>query len=86
LLTEQAKTLLAEAQVAASDWDNPEITPEHLLYAAAMNEPTRDVLVRLKLDPDKVAAAMQAAAQASANPAAMDGAPSLSPASRRALR
>ncbi len=86
LLNEQAKTLLAEAQVAASDWDNPEITPEHLLYAAAMNEPTRDVLVRLKLDPDKVAAAMQAAAQASANPAAMDGAPSLSPASRRALR
>ncbi len=86
LLNERAKTLLAEAQVAASDWDNPEITPEHLLYAAAMNEPTRDVIARLKLDPDRVAAAMQAAAQASANPAAMDGAPSLSPASRRALR
>ncbi|MET9328835.1 AAA family ATPase [Tsukamurella sp. NPDC003166] len=86
LLNDQAKTLLAEAQVAAADWNNPEITPEHLLYAAAMNEPTRDVIARLKLDPDKVAAAMQAAAQASANPAAMDGAPSLSPASRRALR
>ncbi|KXP04212.1 Clp protease [Tsukamurella pseudospumae] len=86
LLNDQAKSLLAEAQVAAADWDNSEITPEHLLYAAAMNEPTRDVIARLKLDPDKVAAAMQAAAQASANPAAMDGAPSLSPASRRALR
>ncbi|TWS23528.1 AAA family ATPase [Tsukamurella sputi] len=86
LLNEQAKSLLAEAQVAASDWDNPEITPEHLLYAAAMNEPTRDVIARLKLDPDTVAAAMRAAAQASSNPAAMDGAPSLSPASRRALR
>ncbi|NMD55156.1 MULTISPECIES: ATP-dependent Clp protease ATP-binding subunit [Tsukamurella] len=86
LLNEQAKALLAEAQVAASDWDNPEITPEHMLYAAAMNEPTRDVISRLKLDPDTVAAAMRAAAQASTNPAAMDGAPSLSPASRRALR
>ncbi|KXP11115.1 Clp protease [Tsukamurella pulmonis] len=86
LLNDQAKTLLAEAQVAAADWDNPEITPEHLLYAAAMTEPTRDVLVRLKLDPDRVAASMKAAAQASANPDAVDGAPSLSPASRRALR
>ncbi|BDH56052.1 ATP-dependent Clp protease ATP-binding subunit [Tsukamurella sp. PLM1] len=86
LLNDSAKNLLAEAQIAASDWDNPEITPEHLLYAAAMNEPTRDVIARLKLDPDKVAASMQAAAQASANPAGMDGAPSLSPASRRALR
>ncbi|GAB3132679.1 ATP-dependent Clp protease ATP-binding subunit [Tsukamurella serpentis] len=86
LLNDQAKNLLAEAQIAASDWDNAEITPEHLLYAASMNEPTRDVITRLKLDPDTVATAMRTAAQAGSNPEAMDGPPSLSPASRRALR
>ncbi|MGX9294045.1 ATP-dependent Clp protease ATP-binding subunit [Tsukamurella paurometabola] len=86
LLNDQAKNLLAEAQVAAADWGNSEITPEHLLYAAAVNEPTREIIVRVGLDPDRVASAMEAAAKAGANPGGADGAPSLSPASRRALR
>ncbi|MDP0397897.1 ATP-dependent Clp protease ATP-binding subunit [Tsukamurella strandjordii] len=86
LLNDQAKTLLVEAQVAAADWGNSEITPEHLLYAAAMNEPTREIIVRVGLDPDRVASAMETAAKASASPDGADGAPSLSPASRRALR
>ncbi|GAA4398117.1 ATP-dependent Clp protease ATP-binding subunit [Tsukamurella soli] len=83
LLNEQAKSLIAEAQVAARDWGSSEITPEHLLYAAAMNEPTRDVISRLGLDPDRIAAAMREVAQTSAD----GGGPvTLSPASKRAVR
>ncbi|WP_019200612.1 ATP-dependent Clp protease ATP-binding subunit [Tsukamurella sp. 1534] len=86
LLNDQAKELLSEAQIAAADWGNSEITPEHLLYAAALNEPTREVISKVGLDPDKLAATMKSAAQAGATPDGADGAPSLSPASRRALR
>ncbi|MDF0530249.1 AAA family ATPase [Tsukamurella sp. 8F] len=83
LLNDQAKNLIAEAQVAARDWGSNEITPETLLYAAAMNEPTRDVISRLGLEPDKVAAQMKQAGQAVAGG---DGQVTLSPAAKRALR
>ncbi|TSD98116.1 AAA family ATPase [Skermania sp. ID1734] len=84
LLTDSAKQLVAEARQAAQDWGSAEITPEHLLYAAASNEPTRDVIASLHLDPDEVAKKMRAAAGSSGNPAgtSLD----FSPAAKRALR
>lgn len=44
LLTDSAKQLVGAARDAAVEWGNPEITTEHLLYAAATNEPTRDAI------------------------------------------
>ena len=59
LLTDDAKRMVAAAQEAAADWGNPEITPEHLLYAAATNEPTRSALANLNLNVDSVADQME---------------------------
>ncbi|GAB3308640.1 AAA domain-containing protein [Epidermidibacterium keratini] len=59
LLTDDAKRMVAAAQEAAADWGNPEITPEHLLYAAATNEPTRSALSNLNLNVDAVADQME---------------------------
>lgn len=54
--------IVGAARDAAVEWGNPEITAEHLLYAAATNEPTRDAIAGLQLDPDQVAEQMKAAA------------------------
>jgi ATP-dependent Clp protease ATP-binding subunit ClpC len=82
LLTDSAKMLVGTARDAAAEWRNPEITPEHLLYAAATNEPTRAAIAGLQLDPDQVAEQMKAAA----GTGEASGAPVLSPAAKRALR
>jgi ATP-dependent Clp protease ATP-binding subunit ClpC len=87
LLTDSAKTLVGEARDAASEWGSAEITPEHLLYAAAMNEPTRGVIAGLQLDPDQVAQQMRKAAESAAPVGeGPSGTPPLSPASKRVLR
>jgi ATP-dependent Clp protease ATP-binding subunit ClpC len=87
LLTDSAKKLVGEARDAATEWGSAEITPEHLLYAAAMSEPTRGVIAGLQLDPDQVAQQMRKAAESAGSavegPA---GTPPLSPASKRVLR
>ncbi len=83
LLTDGAKNLVGAARDAAAEWGNSEITPEHLLYAAATNEPTRDAIAGLQLDPDQVAEQMKAAAGSGA---ATGGTPTLSPAAKRAIR
>jgi ATP-dependent Clp protease ATP-binding subunit ClpC len=83
LLTDSAKQLVGAARDAAVEWGNPEITAEHLLYAAATNEPTRDAIAGLQLDPDRVAEQMKAAAGSGD---AAGGTPTLSPAAKRALR
>ncbi|GGK33188.1 ATPase AAA [Nocardia camponoti] len=58
-MTESAKELVADARQAAQEWGNPEITPEHLLYAAAESEPGQSILEELGLDPEMVAEQMQ---------------------------
>ncbi|ORA37276.1 ATP-dependent Clp protease ATP-binding subunit [Mycobacterium aquaticum] len=83
LLTDSAKQLVGAARDAAVEWGNPEITAEHLLYAAATNEPTRDAIAGLQLDPDQVAEQMKAAAGSGDG---SGGTPTLSPAAKRALR
>ncbi|WP_280217565.1 ATP-dependent Clp protease ATP-binding subunit [Nocardia neocaledoniensis] len=59
LMTDNAKGLIATAREAAQEWGNPEITPEHLLYAATEAEPGRSIVAELSLDPDQVAEQMQ---------------------------
>ncbi|KAF0845511.1 ATP-dependent Clp protease ATP-binding subunit [Nocardia caishijiensis] len=59
LMTDDAKLLVGAARQAAQQWGNPEITPEHLLYAATETEPARDMIDELSLDADQVAEQMQ---------------------------
>ncbi|MFG2442426.1 ATP-dependent Clp protease ATP-binding subunit [Nocardia fluminea] len=59
LMTDNAKLLIGTAREAAQEWGNPEITPEHLLYAATEAEPGRSIVAELSLDPDQVAAQME---------------------------
>ncbi|WP_446222107.1 Clp protease N-terminal domain-containing protein [Nocardia sp. IBHARD005] len=64
----------------------PEITPEHLLYAATEAEPGRSIVAELSLDPDQVAEQMQDYLDIG-EPSADDLADStLSPAAKVALR
>ncbi len=59
LMTDNAKLLVGTAREAAQEWGNPEITPEHLLYAATEAEPGRSIVEELSLDPDQVAEQME---------------------------
>ncbi|AII10799.1 ATP-dependent Clp protease ATP-binding subunit [Rhodococcus opacus] len=85
LLNDDAKQLVSLARQAAQDWGNSAITPEHLLYAATLADPTRGVISGLGLDPDKVAEQMRDVAAAS-SAADEDGSITLSPAAKLALR
>ena len=86
LLNDGARRLIATARDAATEWGNSEITPEHLLYAAAQNDPTRGVLTSINLDPDEVASKMAAHLDKHGTPKTTPGSPSLSPAAKLALR
>ncbi|WP_280272154.1 ATP-dependent Clp protease ATP-binding subunit [Nocardia wallacei] len=87
LLSDNAKTLVAEARDAAREWGNAEITPEHLLYAATEVEPSRSVIAQLDLDPDRVGAQMRGAAgSGAASATTADGGIVLSPAAKLVLR
>ncbi|MGW5309361.1 ATP-dependent Clp protease ATP-binding subunit [Nocardia thailandica] len=86
LMTDNAKLLIGTAREAARDWGNPEVTPEHLLYAASEAEPGRSILAELGSDPDKVAAQMRGLLDTGA-PSEDDTDPiTLSPATKSALR
>ncbi|RDI46327.1 ATP-dependent Clp protease ATP-binding subunit [Nocardia mexicana] len=87
LLSDNAKSLVAEARDAAQDWGNAEITAEHLLYAATRVEPSRSVISQLDLDPDQVGAQMRSAAgSGQATATTTGGGVVLSPAAKLALR
>ncbi|MFC0452144.1 ATP-dependent Clp protease ATP-binding subunit [Rhodococcus jostii] len=85
LLNDDAKQLVSLGRQAAVDWGHSAITPEHLLYAAALTDPTRGVISGLGLDPDKVAEQMRDVVAAS-SAADEDGSITLSPAAKLALR
>ncbi|WP_430335246.1 ATP-dependent Clp protease ATP-binding subunit [Rhodococcus sp. ACT016] len=86
LLNDGARRLIATARDAATEWGNSEITPEHLLYAAAQNDPTRGVLSSINLDPDELASKMAEHLDKHGTPKTAAGAPSLSPSAKLALR
>ncbi|MBF6440179.1 ATP-dependent Clp protease ATP-binding subunit [Nocardia cyriacigeorgica] len=87
LLSDNAKQLVATAQAAAKDWRSPEVTPEHLLYAATLVEPTRGILADIGHDPDELSMKMRdAVAGHRSGNGNGNGAIALSPAAKRAMR
>ena len=86
LLSDNAKQLIAGARSAAQEWGNPEVTAEHLLYAATQVEPSRGVIAQLELDPDKVAAQMRGAAGSGEATATAGDQVILGPGAKLALR
>ncbi|TXG92462.1 AAA family ATPase [Rhodococcus rhodnii] len=91
LLDDDAKQLVSFARQAVLDWGGTEITPEHLLYAATLADPTRGVISGLGLDPDAVATQMRDIAAAGATPHEPgdedeEGSVTLAPAARLALK
>ncbi|MEU6563777.1 ATP-dependent Clp protease ATP-binding subunit [Nocardia nova] len=86
LLSDNAKQLIATARSAAQEWGNPEVTAEHLLYAATQVEPSRGVITQLGLDPDKVGAQMRAAVGSGEATATADDQVVLGPGAKLALR
>ncbi|MBH0776508.1 ATP-dependent Clp protease ATP-binding subunit [Nocardia bovistercoris] len=86
LMTDNAKLLVSTAREAALDWGNPEVTPEHLLYAATESEPGRSILAELGQDPDKVAAQMRTISDTGRANEPADEPLTLSPTAKSALR
>ncbi|MEU5841656.1 ATP-dependent Clp protease ATP-binding subunit [Rhodococcus sp. NPDC047139] len=83
LLNEDAKRLVDSAGRAAREWGSPELTPEHLLYAATLEDPGRGIISGLGLDPDDVAEQMRTLTGEGEQDA---GQTVLSPAAKRAFR
>ncbi|QLY30608.1 ATP-dependent Clp protease ATP-binding subunit [Nocardia huaxiensis] len=86
LLSESAKQVVASARAAAHDWGNAEITPEHLLYAAADTEPARSIIAEIGRDPKELRKQMQTAAGSGVGATGSGHALQLSPAAKSALR
>ncbi|WP_405489907.1 ATP-dependent Clp protease ATP-binding subunit [Nocardia sp. NBC_00511] len=86
LLSESAKQIVDAARAAAHDWGSTEITPEHLLYAAAAVEPSRSIIAELGKDPAQLREQMRTAAGSGVGAHGADHALALSPAAKLALR
>ncbi|MFF0636115.1 ATP-dependent Clp protease ATP-binding subunit [Nocardia sp. NPDC004151] len=86
LLSESAKQVVDTARQAAHDWGSTEITPEHLLYAAAAIEPARSIIAEIGRDPEQLREHMRTAAGGGVGAHGDDHAPALSPAAKLALR
>ena len=85
LLNDEAKRLVATAREAAKQWDSSELTPEHLLYAAAQVETSQNILKELGIDPDELATQMYERITAVPSEPRSGDLP-LSPATKLALR
>ncbi|MFI1917482.1 ATP-dependent Clp protease ATP-binding subunit [Nocardia sp. NPDC020380] len=86
LLSESAKQVVDGARAAAHEWGNSEITPEHLLYAAADIEPSRSIVAEIGRDPKELREQMRTAAGSGVGAHGGDHALALSPAAKSALR
>ncbi|MFI6867823.1 ATP-dependent Clp protease ATP-binding subunit [Nocardia sp. NPDC050406] len=86
LLSSNAKELVATAREAAHEWGNPEITPEHLLYAATKVEPSRSVIAEIGRDPEELGEQMRTAAGSGVGATGSGHAVALSPAAKLAMR
>ncbi|MRH90854.1 AAA domain-containing protein [Nocardia sp. SYP-A9097] len=62
LLSDSAKAVVDGARAAAHKWGSAEITPEHLLYAAADTEPARSIITEIGRDPKQLREQMRTAA------------------------
>ncbi|MFF2557652.1 ATP-dependent Clp protease ATP-binding subunit [Nocardia sp. NPDC058058] len=86
LLSESAKAVVDGARAAAHDWGSAEITPEHLLYAAAGTEPATSIIAEIGRDPEQLREQMRAAAGSGIGAHGGGHALALSPAAKAALR
>ncbi|MEU0538818.1 ATP-dependent Clp protease ATP-binding subunit [Nocardia sp. NPDC005978] len=86
LLSESAKAVVDGARAAAHEWGSAEITPEHLLYAAADIEPGTSIITEIGRDPGQLREQMRAAAGSGVGAHGADHALALSPAAKAALR
>ncbi|GAB4583619.1 ATP-dependent Clp protease ATP-binding subunit [Nocardia sp. IFM 10818] len=86
LLSESAKQIVDSARQAAHDWGSAEITPEHLLYAAAEVEPAASIIAEIGRDPEELREQMRAAAGSGIGAHGGGHALALSPAAKVALR
>ncbi|UGT41359.1 ATP-dependent Clp protease ATP-binding subunit [Nocardia yamanashiensis] len=86
LLSESSKQVVDGARQAAHDWGSAEITPEHLLYAAADIEPAKSIIAEIGRDPKQLRETMRAAAGSGVGAHGGDHALALSPAAKLALR
>ncbi|MFE3794923.1 ATP-dependent Clp protease ATP-binding subunit [Nocardia tengchongensis] len=86
LLSESAKSVVDSARQAAHDWGSAEITPEHLLYAAAAIEPARSIIAEIGREPEQLREQMRTAAGSAVGAHGDEHALALSPAAKLALR
>ncbi len=82
LLTAQSKELLQDAATQASQWGDPDLDTDHLLWAACQQEPVRRLLTAAGADPDAIARDVESRAQRGQP---RDDLPSLTPSAKRAL-
>ncbi|AGI89180.1 ATP-dependent Clp protease ATP-binding subunit [Streptomyces albidoflavus] len=83
LLTESARDLLGRATAKAEEDGSEDLDTEHLLWACTQVEPSRSLLARAGVDPDKLASAVeQVLPGESRTPSAEPG---LTPAAKRVL-
>jgi ATP-dependent Clp protease ATP-binding subunit ClpC len=83
LMSDQARQLLADAASQAVERGMSDLDAEHLLWAAAQNEPTRQLLTRAGADPDALARDIES--RWPARHGEGDTVPALAPAAKRAL-
>ncbi len=84
LMSGPARELVAAAAAQAAERGGADLDTEHLLWAAAMLEPTRQVLARAGADPSALASEVQQADRRP-NPVGEPNQPQLTPGAKRAL-
>jgi ATP-dependent Clp protease ATP-binding subunit ClpC len=82
LMSGPARELLGVAAAQVAEWGGGDLDTEHLLWAAARLEPTRDVLARAGAEPEALASEI---ARQAAGREHRDEPPQLTPGAKRAL-
>jgi ATP-dependent Clp protease ATP-binding subunit ClpC len=82
LLTAQSKELLQDAATQASQWGDPDLDTDHLLWSACHQEPVRRLLSATGADPDVIARDIESRGRRGQP---RDELPSLTPSAKRAL-
>ncbi|WP_438268041.1 ATP-dependent Clp protease ATP-binding subunit [Kitasatospora purpeofusca] len=85
LLSESAQELLAAAARRAAEGGGSDLDTGHLMWAATRVDPSRRMLERAGVDPDRLAGDLDKALPSGAQVPGEEGRPALTPAAKRAL-
>ncbi|MFB7378734.1 ATP-dependent Clp protease ATP-binding subunit [Kitasatospora purpeofusca] len=85
LLSESAQELLAAAARRAAEGGGSDLDTGHLMWAATRVDPSRRMLERAGVDPDRLAGDLDKALPSGAQVSGEEGRPGLTPAAKRAL-